>query len=101
MSKLRRSLSRLRSELDGLLRRVPDPGGPEVSHLSDEELDRLEELLVRHMVQEGEAGALRYGAHGPGGRLENCDCGYCDRETAPLTAEERNELVYLLRLAQA
>jgi hypothetical protein len=89
VSKLSRSLSRLRQQLDGLVRRVPPPGAVDVAHLSDEELDRLEKLLRRQIVQEDGEAALRSGAHGP----------VSDLDTAPLTPRDESELQYLLWVA--
>lgn len=101
MGRLSYALSKLRSEVDGLLQRVPENETElDLRHLSEEELDRLEVLLAKVVAEEEGTGSFRHGAHGPGGGLENCDCAWCQQDVTPPTEDEESELVFLLRLAR-
>lgn len=100
MSRLRYSLTKLRQELTGLRSRVPEQDSLDLRNLTDEELGRLEVLVVKWIAAEGDAGMLRHGAHGPDVSLSRCQCGYCQRDTSPLTEDEESELGFLFRNAR-
>ena len=107
MSRLERLLSELAAEVERLQGRAP---GSDKTHdlttLTDEELERVEELVTRDTLARGAPAGRRHRPGADEGRRGwACGCEVCalaeDERPAPLTDAEQEELAGLLQKARS